>query len=149
MTTKKFKPGVSGNPNGRPKGKTPATLLRKSIAEAMPDIINALVVSAKAGDVAAAKVLLDRVCPALKPQAMPICLPVNGSLAEQGGAVIEATMAGQIPPDIGAALITALSNQLKITELDKQANNGALPEIDITPTTADEARNLYEALTRR
>jgi hypothetical protein len=119
MTAKKFKPGVSGNPNGRPKGKTPATLLRKSIAEAMPDIINTLIVSAKAGDVAAAKVLLDRVCPALKPQAMPICLPVNGSLAEQGGEIIKATMAGQIPPDIGSQLITALANQAKIVEIDE------------------------------
>jgi hypothetical protein len=119
MTAKKFKPGVSGNPNGRPKGKTAATLLRKSIAEAMPDIINTLIVSAKAGDVAAAKVLLDRVCPALKPQAMPICLPVNGSLAEQGGEIIKATMAGQIPPDIGSQLITALAAQSKIIEIDE------------------------------
>jgi hypothetical protein len=39
MTTTKFKPGVSGNPKGKPKDKTPATLLRKSIAEAMPEII--------------------------------------------------------------------------------------------------------------
>ncbi len=119
MPAPKWTPGVSGNSRGRPKNKTPATLLRKSIAEAMPDIINTLIVSAKAGDVAAAKVLLDRVCPALKPQAMPICLPVNGSLAEQGGEIIKATMAGQIPPDIGSQLITALAAQSKIIEIDE------------------------------
>ncbi len=68
---------------------------------------------------AAAKVLLDRGCPALKPQAMPICLPVNGSLAEQGGEIIKATMAGQIPPDIGSQLITALAAQSKIIEIDE------------------------------
>ncbi len=115
----KFKPGVSGNPRGRRKDKTPATLLRKSIAEAMPEIILTLIDSAKAGDVAAAKCLLDRVCPTLKPQAQPICLPANGSLAEQGGEVIRATLAGQIPPDIGAQLITALANQSKIIEIDE------------------------------
>ncbi|MDP1667091.1 MAG: DUF5681 domain-containing protein [Methylobacter sp.] len=114
-----FKPGVSGNPKGKPKDKTPATLLRKSIAEAMPDIILTLIEQAKAGDVAAAKCLLDRVCPTLKPQAMPICLPVNGSLVEQGGEVIRATLAGQIPPDIGSQLITALSNQGKLVELEE------------------------------
>ncbi|MDO9046459.1 MAG: DUF5681 domain-containing protein [Methylobacter sp.] len=115
----KFQPGVSGNPKGKPKDKTPATLLRKSIAEAMPEIILTLIEQAKAGDVAAAKCLLDRVCPTLKPQAQPICLPVNGSLAEQGGEIIRATMKGQIPPDIGAQLITALSNQGKLVELQE------------------------------
>ncbi|WP_432741738.1 DUF5681 domain-containing protein [Methylobacter sp. G7] len=115
----KFQPGVSGNPKGKPKDKTPATLLRKSIAEAMPEIILSLIEQAKAGDVAASKCLLDRVCPTLKPQAMPICLPVNGSLADQGGEIIRATMAGQIPPDIGSQLITALSNQGKLVELQE------------------------------
>ncbi len=117
MPTEKFQPGQSGNPKGRPKDKTPATLLRKSIADAMPDIILTLIAQAKEGDVAAAKCLLDRVCPTLKPQAIPIALPVNGSLAEQGGEVIRATLAGQIPADIGSQLITALAAQAKIVEV--------------------------------
>lgn len=121
MPTPKFKPGVSGNPNGRPKDKTPATLLRKSIAEDMPEIIKALVSLAKSGDVQAAKVLLDRICPALKPQALPIFLPVNGSLSEQGNEIIKATLAGHIPPDIGSQLITALANQGKLIELQEMA----------------------------
>ena len=108
MPTPKFKPGVSGNPAGRPKGQHPAHKLRNTIVESMPQIIENLVNLAKNGDVQAAKVLLDRVCPTLKPQAMPISLPVNGSLAEQGGEIIKATMSGQIPPDIGSHLITAL-----------------------------------------
>lgn len=119
MAVKKFQPGQSGNPAGRPKDKTPATKLRKSIAEDMPDIIKALITQAKAGDVAAAKVLLDRVCPSLKPQALPISLPANGTLTEQGGEIIKATMAGQIPPDIGSQLITALAAQSKIIETDE------------------------------
>jgi hypothetical protein len=119
MATPKFKPGQSGNPKGRPKNKTPATLFRKAIADDMPEIITTLVGLAKGGDVAAAKVLIDRICPALKPQAMPVNLPVNGSLAEQGGEIIKATMAGQIPPDIGSQLITALAAQSKIIEIDE------------------------------
>ena len=119
MPTKKFKAGVSGNPKGRPKNKTAATLLRKSIIDDMPDIILKLVEQAKNGDTAAAKILLDRCCPALKPQAMAISLPVNGTLAEQGGEIIKATLSGQIPPDIGAQLISALSNQGKLIELQE------------------------------
>jgi hypothetical protein len=114
-----FKPGQSGNPKGKPKNKTPATLLRKSISDNMPEIIIKLVEQAKNGDVAAAKVLLDRCCPALKPQAMAINLPVNGTLAEQGDEIIRATMGGLIPPDIGSQLITALSNQGKLIELQE------------------------------
>lgn len=119
MPTPKFKQGVSGNPNGRPKDKTPATLLRKAIADEMPEIINALINQAKAGDVAAAKILLDRVCPSLKSQAVPISLPVTDSLAEQGNEILRATLNGEIPPDIGSQLITALSNQGKLIELQE------------------------------
>lgn len=115
MTTK-FQPGQSGNPNGRPKDKTPATLLRKSIVDEMPDIIKKLVELAKEGDVQAAKVLLDRICPPLKPQAMSINLPANGSLCEQADEIIKATLTGHIPPDIGSQLIAALANQGKLIE---------------------------------
>ncbi len=115
----KFKVGVSGNPNGRPKDKTPATLLRKAIVEDMPEIILALIKQAKAGDTAAAKILLDRCCPPLKPQAMTINVPVGGTLAEQGGDIIRATLSGNIPPDVGAQLINALSNQAKLIELQE------------------------------
>ncbi len=115
----KFQPGVSGNPKGKPKDKTPATLLRKAIVDDMPAIILKLVEQAKNGDTAAAKILLDRCCPSLKPQAMAINLPVNGTLAEQGGEIIRATLSGHITPDIGAQLITALSTQGKLVELQE------------------------------
>jgi dihydrodipicolinate synthase/N-acetylneuraminate lyase len=85
----------------------------------MPAIILKLVEQAKNGDTAAAKILLDRCCPSLKPQAMSINLPVNGSLAEKGGEIIRATMTGQIAPDTGSQLITALSNQGKLIELQE------------------------------
>ena len=119
MPTPKFKAGVSGNPKGRPKDRTPATLLRKSIIDDMPEIILKLVEQAKNGDTAAAKILLDRCCPTLKPQALAISLPINGSLAEQGGEIIRATLSGHIPPDIGAQLISALASQGKLIELQE------------------------------
>lgn len=121
MPTPKFKKGISGNPKGRPKTKVPINALRTTIADNMPDIITKLVELAKGGDVQAARVLLDRVCPALKPQALPVNLPVMESLAGQDGEIIRATMSGEIPPDIGSQLITALSAQAKIIEIDELA----------------------------
>ena len=50
---------------------------------------------------------------------MTINLPIGGTLAEQGGEIIAATMKGLIPPDIGAQLITALAAQSKIVEIDE------------------------------
>ena len=117
MPTPKFKPGLSGNPKGRPKN-TNTSIFRNKLIEATPGIIDRLIEMALEGDSMAIKAVLDRVCPSLKPQAMPISLPIKNTLAEQGGEIIKATMAGQIPPDIGSQLITALANQSKIVEID-------------------------------
>ena len=117
----KWEKGQSGNPKGKPPSlyKNSAAKIRKGIAEELPNILNKLVEMANDGDIQAIKILLDRVCPPIKPQALPINLPVNGSLAEQGNEIIQATLSGQIPPDIGSQLITALSNQGKLIELQE------------------------------
>ena len=57
--------------------------------------------------------------PALKAEAQAIILPVKETLPEQGDEIIRATMGGKIPPDVGAGLITALSNQGKLVELQE------------------------------
>ena len=62
----KFLPGQSGNPNGRPKGTGTVAKLREAIQEEMPEIIDAVVSAAKAGDISAAKILIDKVIPTLK-----------------------------------------------------------------------------------
>ncbi len=114
-----FKKGTSGNAKGRPSANMTADKLRKSINDDMPDILNKLIELAKGGDVQAIKLVLERVCPALKPQAVPINLPFVDSLAGQGNEIIRATMQGKIPPDIGSQLITALANQAKVIEIDE------------------------------
>ncbi len=122
MPNQKFQPGQSGNPAGRPKDKTPATLLRKAIAADMPDVVRKLVELAKEGDVHAAKVLLDRICPPLKPQALPVNIETGANLPETGGNVVTATLNGTVPPDIGAMLIRALAEQGKLIELQEMAD---------------------------
>jgi hypothetical protein len=82
-------------------------------------ILQSVITQAKAGDIQAAKLILDRVCPAIKPQALPVNLPIVESLTGQGSEIIRATMTGKIPPDIGSQLITALANQAKVIEIDE------------------------------
>ena len=121
MPTKKFETGKSGNPKGRPKNQTATTKLRKAIVDVMPEIIQSLIDAAKQGDVGAATVLLNLCVPALKSEAQAINLAVKETLTEQGNEIIKATMGGEIPPDIGSQLITALSNQGRLVELQELA----------------------------
>jgi len=117
----KFKKGTSGNPKGRTPAHITVSKLRDTLSDDIPAILTKLVELAKEGDTTAIKMILDRVYPALKPQALPINLPTNGTLAEQGNEIIRATLSGEIPPDIGSQLITALSNQGKLIELQEMA----------------------------
>ncbi len=115
----RFQKGQTGNPKGRPPVSVTAAKVRKGLADDLPDILTKLIELAKQGDTTAIKLILDRVCPAIKPQALPVNLPIVESLAAQGQEVINATMTGKIPPDIGSQLITALSNQGKLIELQE------------------------------
>ena len=63
------------------------------------------------GDVQAAKVLLDRICPPLKPQAMPVQIDKGKTPQETRQNVIDATLGGNIPPDVGSQLIKAIDEQ--------------------------------------
>lgn len=118
----KWKPGQSGNPKGKPKGVGEVQKLREAINLHVPGIINQLVTAAQGGDVQAARLLLERVLPPLKAveQASPLTLP-DGSLTEQGRAVLAAVGAGELAPGQGAQLITAIGSLARVAEIDEIA----------------------------
>ncbi len=116
MSNAKFTKGQSGNPKGRPAGQTPGAKLRKAIEAHSDDILIAVIASATKGDMTACKILLDRFCPALKPIAQMVSVPVNATLAGQGNEIITAILTGKIAPDIGTQLLSALTSQSKIIE---------------------------------
>jgi hypothetical protein len=59
--------GQSGNPSGRKPGTGKIDKLRAALAKELPDVLEALVTQAKAGDTGAIKVILERTVPTLRP----------------------------------------------------------------------------------
>jgi len=117
----RWKAGESGNPKGRTPGTGEVGKLRASIALHLPDIIAQLVTKAKEGDAQAARLLLERVLPPMKPieQAVALSLPTGEGMTAQGVAIVQAVAAGILAPGQGAALLTGLGALARIKEIDE------------------------------
>lgn len=111
--------GQSGNPKGRPTDAIRTRAIRKRILNAAPEIVDALIVAAKAGDSAAGKALLACSCPPLKAIELPVALSLSADadLADQGRAVITALASGQIPPGQAASILQALAGVARLVEI--------------------------------
>ena len=125
MTDKKpkgWQPGQSGNPSGKKPGSGALQKLRATLAPEVPGILAALVDAAKGGDTQAARLILERVLPALKAvePAQALTLP-DGSLTDQGRAVLASVAAGELAPGQGAALLGAIGTLARVTEIDELA----------------------------
>ena len=116
-----WKPGQSGNPKGKTPGSGELQRLRASIAADVPDILAGLVTAAKAGDVQAARLILERVLPPVKPieQTQELDFPEGGTLTAQGRAVLSAVAAGDLAPGQGAQLLAAIGSLARVTEIDE------------------------------
>lgn len=114
-----FKRGVSGNPSGRPK--TENTRLRQQLAAHSEAVAAVVVDAALKGDLQAAKIVLERVCPPLKPIVSPvtITLPNNLGIADTARAIIEHAAHGEIAPDVAGQLVQAVAALARIIEIDE------------------------------
>ena len=118
----RWKPGQTGNPKGRPPGQTETGKLRAAIGKQVAPIIKRLIELAKGGDVQAARLLLERVLPPVKPTEQPVQIDITGAtLAAQGQAVIAAVGAGQLAPGQAAQVLGALASVAKIHETESLA----------------------------
>ena len=116
-----WQPGQSGNPKGKTPGSGELQKLRASIAADVPEILVGLAIAAKGGDVQAARLLLERVLPPVKPIEQPqeLDLPEGGTLTAQGRAVLSAVAVGELAPGQGAMLLSAIGSLARVTEIDE------------------------------
>lgn len=145
--TSLWKKGQSGNPKGKKPGTGELQRLRAAIGEHVPEIIQRLVDAAKDGDTQAARLILERVLPPIKAseQTQTINLP-DGSLTDQGRAVLLAVAAGEIAPSQGAALLSSIAGLARVAEVDELVRRiDALEAIQAdktqTPTTQEDGQN--------
>jgi hypothetical protein len=117
----RFQPGQSGNPNGRRAGarnRTCALALKLMDADAEPVIV-ALIQAAKGGDVAAIKLVLERVAPLPRNRPVQFTMPAIETAADLGeamGAIMRATSVGELSPDEATAIASLIETRRRTIE---------------------------------
>ena len=127
----RFKPGQSGNPNGRPKGSLNATTLA---AQALLDgeaeaLTRKAIELAKGGDLTALRLCMDRLLPPRKDRPVSLDLPRIGGARDVPKAIsalLAAVAAGELAPsDAGEVtkLLDAYARAVEINELVERVDN--------------------------
>lgn len=116
-----WKPGQSGNPAGKPPGcRNKATQMVMALMEGGAEEITRTVIdAAKAGDLAAARLVIERLAPPLRERPLSLRLPETGTVAgvsEAQQAILEAVGGGEILPGEGTALAGILEARRKALE---------------------------------
>ncbi len=123
-----FEKGRSGNPAGKPKGARHKTTLlaEKLMQDDAEAVVKAVVDAAKGGDMTAARLVLDRIAPARRDNAVAFTLPEVTSAADAAnamGSILAAVAAGELSPSEGAEvakLLDAFTRTLEAKEFERR-----------------------------
>jgi hypothetical protein len=76
---------------------------------------------AKAGDMQALKVCIDRLCPPMKAQTASVQVDIlqTDSMSDIANAFIKAAADGRLPPDVAAQLVSAVGTLARVVEIDE------------------------------
>jgi hypothetical protein len=118
-----FSQGQSGNPTGKPKGaRHKATQAVMTLLDGETEALTRKAIElALEGDTIALKLCLDRIAPPSKPAAQHIEMdvPASHTLTDIARSFVMAAAQGQIPPDIAAQLVAAVSSVARVEELEQ------------------------------
>ena len=122
----RFQPGQSGNPAGKPKGaRHRATLLaERMMQDDAGEVVKAVIKAAKRGDMAAARLVLDRIAPARRDSPVSFDLPPIESAADAMAAmasILAAVADGSVTPteaDQIAKIVGAFTKTLEAMEFE-------------------------------
>ena len=117
-----FTKGASGNPAGRPKGiKDKRHRFNEAIESMIPDVLESVFQKAVAGDMTAAKMLLDRSLPTKRPEQERVQISIKENTALNARDVLKSVFDGEVSPDVGASLLSAITGVLKAVEVEELA----------------------------
>ena len=117
-----FSKGVSGNPAGRPKGiKDKRHRYSEAIDSMIPQVLDSVFQKAIAGDMTAAKMLLDRTLPNKRPEQDRVEIEHSGNIPSDAQNVLRSVLDGEVSPDVGASLLSAMTSVLKAIEVEELA----------------------------
>ena len=116
-----WKPGQSGNPAGKkPGSRNKATQMVMALMEGGAEEITRTVVdAAKKGDLAAARLVIERLAPPLRERPLSLPLPDTGTVAGVNAAqqaILQAVGEGEILPGEGTALAGIVESRRKALE---------------------------------
>ncbi|MEP9387165.1 DUF5681 domain-containing protein [Mesorhizobium sp. KR9-304] len=129
----RFKPGQSGNPNGRPQGsRSKVCVALDALAEGeAEEIVKAMIEKAKEGDGHSGRVILERIWPPRKGARLTFDLPEVTTAAELPGAIAKVNRQvadGGLSPDEGALIVGLLDAQRRAIETNDLADRIAAIE---------------------
>lgn len=131
-TSSRWKPGQSGNPRGRRPGSGAVQELRREIEQLIPKIIQRMAQEALDGDVGAARLLLERAIPPLRPVDMQQAFNCpEGTLADQGRAIIAQGASGELSVAHVARLVGTISSLSQLIAAEDFEKRLAALESDV------------------
>lgn len=140
----KFKKGQSGNPGGRPRGVTDRrTAYAGLIEQHIPELIEAAIKMAKAGDVQAMRLCIERVIPKAQRPAINVTIPKSMTADEAvsiKAEILQSALEGKGSIDDAERLMSMVDS------LTKQTNTAI--NLEINTTDPIEASRIYQQIMR-